>query len=205
MGALTGRMSPLGFFVKGKVDSWENVLQQLIRHRFQDLDPSTGVQQSFGWTLLADPFSTEFDKPSIFYGEHLVGLSLRIDTISVPASQVKLRLQPRAREVAAAAGKERLSKGEMNQLREDLQAELMRKSLPTIKAFELLYHSATGRVWFFGKSKGVLDVFLELFYETFGVILIPDDPYTVSAQHLTEDEAELLLALEPTAFFDELA
>jgi len=200
MGALSGRISPQGYYVKGKTENWDKVLDQLTRYRFQDLDPSTGAHQAFGWVNLTDPFGTEFAKTTIFYGEHLVGLTLRVDSINIPASQLKLHLARRATIKARSEGKEKLGKNEMASLKEDIQAEMSRKVLPTIKLYQMLYHSGSGRLWFFGKAKGIVQTFLELFHETFGLILVPDSPYTIARELLGEDEVEGLLELEPAAF-----
>ncbi len=204
MGALSGRMGPLGFFVKSKVGDWQLILDQLTRYRFQDLDPATGAHQSFGWVQLHDPFGTRFEKPSVFFGEHIVGLGLRIDAISVPAAQLKLHLTQRVRAKCEEEGKERLPKADIASLKEDLQAEMMRRSLPTIKVYEMLYHTETGRLWFFGKSKGVVQTFLDLFYETFGLAMVPDSPYTAACELLTEAETDMLLEIEQSSFVAEL-
>lgn len=204
MSALSGRISPQGYFVKGKVENWDNVIDQLTRYRFQELDPSTGAHQAFGWVALTDPFGTNFTKPSIFYGEHLVGLAMRVDSINIPASQLKLHLARRARLKALADGKEKLGKSEISSMKEDLQAEMSRKVLPMIKLYEVVFHSGTGRLWFFGKAKGIVQTFLELFHETFGLILVPDSPYTIARELLGDDEAEGLLELEPASFVADL-
>jgi recombination associated protein RdgC len=200
MGALTGRMSPLGFFVKSNVEDWDKVLDQMTRYRFQELDPATGAQQAFGWVELHDPFGTRFEKPSVFYGEHIVGLAMRVDSISVPASQVKLHLAKRVKERLAQEQKERLAKSELKDMKEALTAEMLRRALPTIKVYEMLYHTATGRLWFFGKSKGVVQTFLDLFYETFAVAMVPDSPYTAARELLTEEETDSLFELEQASF-----
>ncbi len=203
MGALTGRMGPLGFFVKSKVEDWQKILDQLTRYRFQELDPATGAHQSFGWVQLHDPIGTRFEKPSIFFGEHIVGLAMRVDSISVPTAQLKLHLTKRVRAKCEEEGKERLPKAEISLLKEDLQAEMMRRALPTIKVYELLFHTETGRLWFFGKSKGVVQTFLDLFYETFGLAMVPDSPYTAASELLTEEETDMLLEVEQASFVAE--
>lgn len=200
MGALTGRMSPLGFFVKGKVDDWDAVIENLTRYRFQDLDPSTGRQQSFGWVLCTDPFSTEFTKPNIFFGEALVCLTMRVDSITVPASLVKLHLARRIKAALAESGKESLPKDEINRMREDLVAEMSRRVLPGIKLFDVGYNATTGRLWFFGRSKSAVQTFLDLFHETFGLSMVPDSPYTVARELLGEEAADGLLDLPPATF-----
>jgi hypothetical protein len=200
MGALNGRLSPLGFHVVGKVDNWDKVLDEVIRNRFQSLDPESGKQQAFGWVLLNDPFSTEFTNPAIYYGEHMVGITMRVDSVSVPASQLKLHLARRVKKMCLEEGRDSIPKAEINRVKEDLQAEMMRQSLPTIKLFEMVYHLGEDRLWFFGRSKGVVQTFMELFHETFGIYLAPDSPYTNAARRLGEAKADRLLELEEAQF-----
>lgn len=204
MGALKGRMGPLGYYVKGKVEDWEQVLDNLTRYRFQELTPTEDKQQSFGWVRLTDPFATEFDKPGIFFGESVVGLGMRVDSINIPSSQLKLHLSRRAALAAKEAGKDRLSKGEMTELRENLIAEFSRKVLPTIKVFDMAFHTGIQRLWFFGKAKPVVQTFVDLFYETFGLSLVPDSPYTVARELLGEEDADLLLNLDQAEFVGEI-
>jgi DNA recombination-dependent growth factor C len=200
MGALKGRLSPLAFRVKGTVESWDRVMEELTRGRFQDLDPSTGREQSFGWVSLTDPFETEFTKSTVFYGEHIVGLSLRVDSLTVPPAQLKLHLNRKVKLMVQENGGQKLTKREIEQVRDDLRAEWLRRLIPTIKVFDVIYHTETGRLWFFGRSKGAVETFLDLFFETFGVSVLPDSPFTEAMHRLGEDRAEDLLSLEETRF-----
>jgi len=200
MSALAGRISPLAFSVQGEVEDWKKAMDNLVRYRFQPFDPASGKAQSFGWVLLTDPFSTEFTKSNIYYGEDLVGLTMRMDSVSVPASQVKLHLGRRIRKELADSGKESLPKAELSRIKEDVLAELMSRSLPTIKLYEMVYNARRNRLWFFGKAKGVVMTFAELLNETFGLGLTPDSPFTAARDVISAKEAEKLLELGETGF-----
>ena len=167
MGALNGRMSPLTFHTTGKVEDWDKIVDSITRYRFQDLDPASGIEQKFGWVLMSDPFSYEFEKTRIFYGEDLVGLTFRIDSISVPASQLKLHLNKRINELTEEAGGQKPSKRDIEALKEDMHSAWVKRMVPTIKLFEMVYNTTTGKVWFFGKSKGAVESFLDPFHDTF--------------------------------------
>jgi DNA recombination-dependent growth factor C len=200
MGALNGRISPLALSVVGEVEDWKKALGEVTRHRFQPLDPKSGRQQSYGWVLLSDPFDNEFSLTNIFYGEHLVGLTLRVDAITVPASQVKLHLARRVRQELRQSGKESLPKAEISRLKEDLLTDLMARSLPSIKLHEMVFNTRKNRVWFFGKAKGLVMTFAELFHETFGLTVVPDSPFTAARDVLTPEGAEKLLELGEAGF-----
>jgi len=203
MGALNGRMSPLGFRALGSVEDWDKALGQIVRYRFQPVDLDAGKEQSFGWVQLTDPFETSFTKSSIFFGEHLVGLTFRMDGIQIPAGQFRLHLTKRIRDLKTERKGEEISKREQARLKDDLRADWIRKVIPTIKLYEVVFHSATNRVWFFGKSKSVVDTFLQVFLDTFGVNLQLDSAYTAALQQLGPAVAEKLLELEDVRFSEE--
>ncbi len=200
MGALNGRMSPLGFRVRGQISNWDEVLKELTRRRFQDLDPATDREEATGWVQLTDPFETEFTLPRIFFGEHLVGVSVRVDTLSVSPGQLKLHLNRTIKLKMAENEGQKLTRGEIDQLRDDLRSQWIRRMVPTIKVYEVLVHTATGRLWYFGRSKGALGTFLDLWKDTFKLPLVPDSPYTEAVNRIGEERAEDLLNLEETRF-----
>lgn len=200
MGALKGRMSPLSFQVQGKIERWDQVMRNITRLRFQELDPSSGNQQAIGWVSLTDPFSTELDRHAISFGESIIGLAMRIDAISIPASQVKLHLSRCIKAVLKETGQKRLSKRDLAALKDEVVAELSRKTFPLIKIYEMVFDTEAGRLWFFGKSKKVVETFFDLFSETFGLGLLPESPYTVAARLLGEERANDLLDLPPADF-----
>lgn len=203
MGAMKGRMSPLGLQAQGTVEDWDKALGQIVRYRFQPVDPAAGKESSFGWVQLTDPFEMSFTKSNVFYGEHLVGLTFRMDSIQIPGGQFRLHLTKRLRDLKAERKGEEISKREQARVKDDLRAEWVRKMMPTIKLYEMVFHTATGRVWFFGKSKSVVDTFQQVFLDTFGVTLQPDSAYTVALQTLGPKVAEQLLELEDVRFSDD--
>lgn len=203
MGAMKGRMSPLGLKALGTVEDWDKVMEQIQRFRFQPVDLDNQKEQSFGWVLLTDPFETSFAKTNVFFGEHLVGLTFRMDAISIPAGQFRLHLEKRVRDWKLENKGEEISKREIARLKEDLRAEWVRKIIPTIKLYEMVFHPTTGRVWFFGKSKSVVDTFQQVFLETFGIGLQPDSAYTAALQDLGPAVADKLLELEDVRFAEE--
>jgi hypothetical protein len=193
-------MSPLGFTALGTVEDWDKVMGQIVRHRFNPVDPAAGKETSFGWVQLTDPFETSFAKTNVFFGEHLVGLTFRYDSVQIPAGQFRLHLNKRFRDAKAERKGEELSKREMARMKDDLRAEWVRKVIPTIKLFEMVYHPATNRVWFFGKSKSVVETFLQIFHDTFGLSLQPDSAYTTALQSQGAKVAEKLLELDDVRF-----
>lgn len=203
MGAMKGRMSPLGFTALGTVADWDKALGEIIRFRFQPVDLDAGKEASFGWVQLTDPFETSFTKSNVFYGEHLVGLTFRMDSIQIVSGQFRLHLNKRIRDLKIERKGEEISKREQARLKDDLRAEWVRKVIPTIKLFDVVFHTATNRVWFFGKSKSVVDTFQQVFLDTFGVTLQPDSAYTMALQGLGPQVAEKLLELEDVRFSEE--
>ena len=46
-------------------------------------------------------------------------------------------------------------------------------------------------------------MFLDLFYETFALAMVPDSPYTAARELLTEEETDKLLEIEQASFVAE--
>jgi hypothetical protein len=76
----------------------------------------------------------------------------------------------------------------------------MARSLPSIKLHEMVFNTRKNRVWFFGKAKGLVMTFAELFHETFGLTVVPDSPFTAARDVLTPEGAEKLLELGEAGF-----
>lgn len=195
MGAFSGTVNARSYRVLGMPDDWKVVINELRRNRFKDLDPASGREKSSGWVLADDPFSSDFGKENVFYGNAVV-LALRMDVLSVPPAQLRLLLEKAAREKLKKEGREALSKQERKEMMEELRFDLMKKALPSIRLSEMVWDTDSKRLWFFGRSPAMVEAFEELFKETFGVTLLHDSPYTVAAGLLGGESADRMFEWE---------
>jgi hypothetical protein len=195
MGAFSGSVNARAYRIIGVPDNWDTAIAELNRSRFKELDPASGRDKTFGWVLAENPFSTDFTKESIFYGNCLV-LSLRMDTVSVAPAQVKFHLEKLVREKLKAEGREHLAKKERQELAEELRFEMLRRALPQIRVAEFVWDTESNRLWYFSRSPGMVDPFEELFKECFGVQLVAESPYTVANALLGQEKADTMLEWE---------
>ncbi len=146
-------------------------------HAFREHDEHGAPKpEAFGWVAIHDPFVSEFDTADLFFQQYLV-VGFRFDTRAVPA---KLAWMERRRaEDAYKVGQhlERLGRDTVRQIKEDVEASLLARALPSPKLFDCAWNLESEVVYFTGKLKSAREAFATLFRETFGVAPTPMIPY----------------------------
>ena len=126
--------------------------------------------------------------------------ALRHDTIRLPATAFKLHLRKAVAEHLKKTGKEKLSKSEVDEVKERLERQLKKKALPNIKTHDVVWNMERGVVWLWSTNKKVNEQFVDFFQETFGVVPHEKNPYAQLEQMgLGEEALERVLELEPAA------
>jgi recombination associated protein RdgC len=202
MPVLSGSMSTMGYFAQGELpsDFKQTYIDAMRQRRFKDIDPASDRDQAEGWVTLEDPFDTEFDLNKVFFTDYVV-MSLRIDRIRIPAAVFKLHLQKALVDYRTEKGKEKLSKGEKDEVRDFLESQLRRRVLPSVQTIDAAWNLESNRVWLFSHNKGINEIFQQLFHDTFGFTLTPKNPY-VQLLHsdLDDDARDLALNIESAVF-----
>jgi hypothetical protein len=201
-------MSAVGYSVRvgeGVNASDADILEKLLRNRFSELDPAKDDRNySAGCVVLGEHLNSDFTLPQIYFAGRYIGFTLREDAAKVSGAQLKLYVEKRVREYAAersSAGEFGLiSRSELRELKENVRIELFRKLTPTIRMFDVIFDTEGGRVWFFGKSKKVREVFFELFQDIFGVSPVEDNLYSALERASTPTEADQFLSLSVLPF-----
>mgnify|MGYP001965499479 CR=1 FL=1 len=202
MPVLSGSMSTTGYFAQGELpsDFKQTYIDAMRQYRFREIDPASDRDESMGWVTLEDPFDTEFDLNKVFFTDYVV-MTLRIDRIRIPAAIFKLHLQKALEEERTKKGKERLSKGEKDEVRDFLQAQLRKRVLPAVQTIDAAWNLETNRVWLYTHNKGVCENFEQLFHNTFGFTVTPKSPYMQLTHSGLGDEArEKVLNIESAVF-----
>lgn len=198
MGALAGSVTASEFYVRGELpkDFREFYLQQLTKRRFKEIDVNSDEDESMGWVTTHDPFSSEFTLNDVLWGDYLL-VTLRHDSLKVPAAAFKLYLQ---KEIAAAlkeSGKERISKTEEEELRDSLHKKLRRRVLPSIKTYDVVWNVERNLMWLFTTNKRVTEVFQELWGDTFELPIAAKNPFSLM-ERLNDDKLlDASIAIEP--------
>ncbi|MFO0578266.1 MAG: recombination-associated protein RdgC [Polyangia bacterium] len=189
MGALTGSISLRRYRVLGTPPKdWKDSYAKSVRaHALVPLDPAGREEKSVGWCSLHD--ENDLDLPiEKFHLEGRILLSMRIDSLKVPAGHVKRVLKQRQREIEAERA-EPLSAGALRDLKAILVAELRQKTPPRTKTVDMVWDLDKGRIYFYAHSKGMNEAFLTLFAQTFNVPLDLEGPSAWARDFVGEDEA----------------
>lgn len=206
MGAFNGSLTYRQYYVRDPLPrDWKDRFQFGIENNiFQPLDPAGESERAVGWCSIHFPLDLDLTPEQYIYNEYIV-LGLRIDTMTVPGSLLRIFTESECRRVMMEQKKVKLSRYEKAEIKDRVKLELKRKLLPSIKTVDLAWDWQKGIVRFFAGNEKVNIEFMELFEQTFGLQLTPDGPFTMSmldAVGLTEAEQTLFESVEPTGFVD---
>lgn len=202
MGAISGTLTYKLFFVQGELPSdWkESFVRNVERHAFQPLEPHDEEEESMGWVMIDRPLHTDFDLYSMLF-DHFINLSLRQDRFVVPSALLNAHLAEATREYLAENEKKKLSKFEKNDLKEMVKRRLKEQQLPRMRIIDMSWDIRAGRVRFWSQSNKMCEIFQGFFEDTFGLKLLPGNPYINAVeQGLETDEVEVLQNVEPSNF-----
>ena len=189
MGLLIGAASLTRFAVSGDLPSspWDFIAEQINRHTFKDID-DTLDEYSVGWVSVANMFDTSFAYSSYAAGDY-VALTLRVDERRVSPAVLKKFCQKEEERIKREQQIPRLARSARVEIRERLQAELLRKSPPIPATYDLCWNLGDGVVFFFSTSKKAIALLEDLFKETFGLALILQIPW-LAGQRVASAEAQ---------------
>jgi hypothetical protein len=187
MGLIAGSASFTRFRVEGELPSnlWDFIAEQVSKYSFKDID-DTLDEQSIGWVSVGDMFDSTFAYGSYAAGEYVV-LSLRIDERRVSSAVLKKFATKEEARIKTEKDLQRLSRSLRLEIKEQIRAQLVRKSPPVPVVYDLCWNVAQGSLLFFSNSRKPLALLEELFKETFGLSLVMQVPWT-SALHLLDEE-----------------
>jgi DNA recombination-dependent growth factor C len=190
MGILKGSIAVRRFAIRGTPPEGRAKLVKGIRaHAFAPIDPQSELDRSYGWVALADSEQNDLQTSDIFVGDS-IALTLRVDTLRPPTSQVKRLLK----ESLAKLPRKPTSKDKRDA--KDLAIRTLRKrAFPASKTYEVVWRLEDQRVLSFTTSKTVTALLVDLFGKSFGCELEPLGPTRVAQAAL----GDLPEALEPTA------
>jgi DNA recombination-dependent growth factor C len=201
MGALAGTITMTCYYVQGEIpkDFKTSYLEALRKNAFTEIDLELEHDESMGWVTIHDPFNVDFELNDVLWGSYLM-VALRHDTIRLPAAAVKLHVRKAVADATKKSGKEKLSKSEVEEIKDRLEKQLKKKALPNIKTFDMVWNMERGVVWLWSTNKKVNEQFIDFFQETFGLVPSEKNPYAQMEQlGFTEELLEKVLDLEPAA------
>lgn len=189
MGLLSGSPNGCRFRVSTELPSGfrDLFLEQVREHAFVEDDDASTAEARLGWVDLFDPSRARFELNDLLYDQH-VALSLRADTKKIQGAYWQIAKSRRIAEVCAERGLEKLSKADAGDVEDALEAELLRRALPTVATTDVVWDLDKGVVWVFATSEGPLEQVRQMCKETFGVSLAPERTFDRLADKLSADE-----------------
>jgi recombination associated protein RdgC len=203
LGALNGSLSYTRFYVEGELPpNFRQVYTESVQaFAFEPLTAEDDDnEERTGWCNIEHPFDMSFDEYKLFYNEYL-NVAMRTDRWRIPAALLKAYCTEAERKYMLENGKEKLRRGEKEEIKAVITAELKNRLLPSLKTIDVSWNTHTGIVRFWNASARVCETFQDLFEDTFGLRLVADSPYVSALQFEMTDA--LLAALpesEPATF-----
>lgn len=202
MGALQGTLSYKLFYVDGELadDFKKDLVDRVTQRAFDVLDPEDEDEEHYGWVPIENPLRVEFDLFNVLF-DQFINLGLRHDKWNVPSNLLKAHVSQAESAFMTDHSKERLSKFEREDIKKLVFKELRERSLPRMSVIDMSWDIQSGRVRFWNQSSKTCELFQGLFEDTFGLTLLPANPYINAIQaDLGPDFVGQLAVVEPSDF-----
>lgn len=202
MGALYGTLTYKIFHVQEELpDDWKEAFLASIKHRaFEPLEPESEEEEKYGWVPIETPLRVEFSQHNVVF-DHFINLGLRHDKYAIPSGLLKAHIQQAERQYLIEQKKERITKFEKEDIKTMIRKKLKERSLPKMGVTDMSWDVRSGRVRFWSQSNTNCELFQGLFADTFGLTILPANPYITATQlELDDRQLELLKTIEPSDF-----
>lgn len=202
MGATHGTVTCTKYFVREtpKRGFRDRFIEAAQKFTFEELRVEDEEDQKAGFCVFEKPFDLDIRHDNAYFNSYL-NLSLRIDKWRIPAALYKAHYKEAEQLQKDKLGVEKLSRRQKEDLKMLTTRKLRRKTLPSMRIYDLSWDLDAGVVRFWNTSQAVLDVFEELFEKAFEHKLMRDGAYvSCERRGLSEDELDKLVLLEPATF-----
>jgi hypothetical protein len=175
------------------------VLEGLSRGRIFKIDVDVGHDRAAGFASYEDPLDTDFTADKVFF-HHLGLFTFRMDKLSVPASTLKLYVRQRIRLNLEATRREKMPRQERDEITELVKTELLRRAIPAISAWPVIWDTEGARLRLHTTSSAVCDDFVARARDLLGLVLRPLNTVGVLESRLDERDLHDAFHLLPTTF-----
>jgi len=203
MGFLRASASFTRYRPIGEVPSslWSNIPDLLQQFAFQEIERSN-AERGFGWVSFEDFLDTEWHTAPPSKGE-FIAFALRLDTRRIPPAVFKKHYQlalADLQETMRQKGQKYVTRSQKQELKEQVKLRLLSQTLPIPAVFDVVWNTASNRIYFGSIQGKVRTLFEELFAETFGLQLEPLTPFALAEALLGSETASHLEEYEPGVF-----
>ena len=198
MGILSGALTARRFKVVGEIPEGfrDSYRDQLEAFAFRDPPNEPGKQETEGWVQTHNLLDASFTDLNRWLYDPYVIVALRIDKKVLPANLLKATVEKECLRWCAEKGVERCPNAVKTEIKERIEDEWLRRTLPRVRVTELCWNMREQWLVLHSLSESVGDRVRKRFHQTFGLRLVPWSPLD-----WMEDEAtvEGLLGSMPAA------
>jgi len=201
MGLIYGSGSFTRFMVEGALpeDYLDEFLKRISRFSFRSIDEASDQERSAGWVNIMDMFDNRLAAME-YLKEPCMALSWRVDVRKVPSKALKQYCREAEEKIKTSEKLEFLSKKRRQEIKEGVQATLMKRAIPRSQTYDMIWNLQTGLVIFCAVSNRLCDEFSEFFLQCFGLHLKTVFPYSVATRILEKEgkDPAFLESLRPS-------
>jgi hypothetical protein len=191
MGLLKGNANIIRLRIKESVPSVtdESWVSKLKENAF--VGPAS-LEDVYGWSVAGNELETEFTFENATVGKFVV-FSLRVDSIQLPKSYLKLAIERAIQKELLSPEVEVVSRKRRAEIKEDITQSLVDSAHPNVKTVQVAVDTQTKYVYFGSSSSKMVDYFQVLFARTFDMSLVICDGVDQVVRIKGEEEAPKLL------------
>ena len=180
---------------------WADITDLLKKGALLDIDELPEMEAK-GWTCFDDYLDTQWVTASPHKGEYLA-FTLRIDTRRIPAGVIRkhVTLALKKEKLAnLAQGKTYISKERKKEIKEQVTLRLRQRFLPVPAEINVVWSIRKNEVWLASVQNKVIELFMQLFLDTFQLHLQQLTPSALAIQLMGEGQVETIDRIEATVF-----
>jgi len=197
MGIVSGSMTVSRFRVVGKLpEGWRDLLRdRLEEFSFREPAQGMGKEEVEGWVQVHNLLETSFVDFNRWLYQDVALFALRVDKKRLPAKLFRATLDQRCAAWAAEREVERCPSAIRQELKEQLETEWLKRTLPSVSVTEVAWDTGRNEVLLHSLSESVADRFRKRFFRTFGLKTVPVSPLEWLA---AKKQVDALLATAPS-------
>jgi recombination associated protein RdgC len=178
VGIVSGALTVARFRVTGqRPEGWrQSYRERLDEHAFRDPPQGAGKEEVEGWVQVHNLLDTSFEDYNRWLYQDVALFALRVDKKRLPAKLFKATLDKKCSAWAAERDVERCPAAVRTEIKDNLEAEWLKRTLPSVSITEVAWNIEKGEVLLHSLSEAVADRFRKRFFRTFGHQTLPVSP-----------------------------
>ena len=204
MGLINGGASYTRFVVNEEIpkDFHTVATSRLERFAFKEINPKKHEEISIGWVAYDNPTNARVTIEKAFFGDYSV-LGIRVDKKTISSILYKAELSQALRVLRQELKGKKPTTQRVSELREELRTKMLEAIAPQVAVYEMVWNFQSGTVFFSSQSRKAVDMFTELFKDTFELTLNEMDIVELTENYLETEKNDVVFEdLYPSHFRD---